>query len=119
MLLASVVGALGSLVVTGYGLDTGMTVVSSIAILIFVMQVFFRGLSFVAYSTSQVFCRRSGSCPIHNNLRSSPISRTLFILLSIYPKPSTCGVGCSRFVVGGALVELYAFFTSTFSESDV
>jgi len=38
LLLASVVGALSSLVITGYGLNTGMTVVSSISILIFVMS---------------------------------------------------------------------------------
>ncbi|KAI0295489.1 general substrate transporter [Russula brevipes] len=38
LLLASIVGALSSLVITGYGLNTGMTVVSSISILIFVMS---------------------------------------------------------------------------------
>ncbi|KAF8479259.1 general substrate transporter [Russula ochroleuca] len=38
LLLASVIGALSSLVLTGYGLNTGMTIVSSIAILTFVMS---------------------------------------------------------------------------------
>jgi len=38
LLLASVAGALASLVLTGYGLNTGMTTVSSISILIFVMS---------------------------------------------------------------------------------
>ncbi|KAI0005873.1 general substrate transporter [Russula compacta] len=38
LLLASVVGALTSLVLTGYGLNTGMMIVSSISILIFVMS---------------------------------------------------------------------------------
>ena len=40
LLLASVVGALASLVLTGYGLNTGMVAVSSISVLIFVMRVF-------------------------------------------------------------------------------
>ena len=39
LLLASVVGALASLVLTGYGLNLGMTAISSISMLIFVMQV--------------------------------------------------------------------------------
>ncbi|KAI0282140.1 general substrate transporter [Russula aff. rugulosa BPL654] len=43
LLLASVIGALASLVLTGYALNTGMMIVSSTTILIFVMQVFFRG----------------------------------------------------------------------------
>lgn len=37
LLLTSVIGALSSLVLTGYGLDMGMTVTSSISIVIFVM----------------------------------------------------------------------------------
>jgi hypothetical protein len=49
LLLASVIGALSSLVLTGYGLNTGMTIVSSFAILIFVMQVFF-SWSFLRHS---------------------------------------------------------------------
>ncbi|KAF8275195.1 general substrate transporter [Lactarius quietus] len=39
LLLASVVGALASLALTGYGLNTGMMVTSSISIVTFVMQV--------------------------------------------------------------------------------
>ncbi|KAI0256531.1 general substrate transporter [Lactifluus subvellereus] len=38
LLLASVIGALASLVLTGYGLNTGMVITSSISILIFVMS---------------------------------------------------------------------------------
>jgi len=38
LLLASVVGALASLVLTGYGLNMGMTAISSISMLIFVMS---------------------------------------------------------------------------------
>jgi hypothetical protein len=38
LLLTSVIGALSSLVLTGYGLDTGMMVTSSISIVTFVMQ---------------------------------------------------------------------------------
>jgi hypothetical protein len=37
LLLVSVAGALASLVLTGYGLNTGMIVTSSMSILIFVM----------------------------------------------------------------------------------
>jgi hypothetical protein len=87
-------------------------IVSSMTILIFVMQVFFRGLPFSAHLTSQVFCRWLRTRSIHHNLRSGAFSRMrLLSLSSMYAKPSTCVIGCFRSVIGGALVELYDSFT--------
>jgi hypothetical protein len=87
-------------------------IVSSMTVLIFVMQVFFRDLPLSAHLTSQVFCRWPRTRSIHHNLRSGAFSRMLLLFLSsMYAKPSTCVVGCFRSVIGGALVKLYDSFT--------
>lgn len=95
-----------------------MTIVSSFAILIFVMQVFFPW-SFLRYSLDlpRSFAVGLGPVPFIIISEVAPSRVRLLFLLSRYTKLSSCGVGCFHSVIGGTLVELYDFFYSSFSDS--